>query len=288
MPSYRLYKILAIKIVFLILCIDAKAKIQETSQIQDSLGIANVLETAEQALFTSPNSAIAHAKKGLRLSEKSQNSECIAQSLRILAEAYRKMNQLELAGKYFALYTSRKDSIRQQSSSNTIAKLIAKNQSEKRQQKLSQEQELKHSILRSQIQDEQIARTNLGIIIVLIIGLILLTSWFLIVSRNKNQQLTKLQQELKLTTEKQKVTIAEIASQVLQSNKDISRYSFLNSHRLRAPLARIMSAVYLLEKVDFERDSLQRELKTSASKLEEAVKEIIAEQPTSVNTASKS
>ncbi|MFN3402780.1 MAG: GAF domain-containing protein [Cytophagaceae bacterium] len=90
-----------------------------------------------------------------------------------------------------------------------------------------------------------------------------------------NFQLHELNNELKKLNNSLEATVRERTSELETQNLQLSEYAFINSHMLRAPLARIMGLTYLIEKqVKPEDKELIDALILSTQELDNIVKKI--------------
>jgi light-regulated signal transduction histidine kinase (bacteriophytochrome) len=96
---------------------------------------------------------------------------------------------------------------------------------------------------------------------------------------NKQQDMVQNQKEVLLATKQQLEALLEDRTRKLEEqNKGISKYAFLNSHKVRSPLARILGLVNLTQYEDLNDDDTRtyyfNELKTNATDLDDVLKEI--------------
>lgn len=96
---------------------------------------------------------------------------------------------------------------------------------------------------------------------------------------NKQRDMVQNQKEVLLATKQQLEALLEDRTRKLEEqNKGISKYAFLNSHKVRSPLARILGLVNLTQYEDLNDDETRtyyfNELKTNATDLDDVLKEI--------------
>ena len=82
-----------------------------------------------------------------------------------------------------------------------------------------------------------------------------------------------------MATKQQLETLLEARTKKLEEkNQGISKYAYLNSHKVRSPLARILGLVNLTQYEDLDADETRsyyfNELKTNATDLDNVLKEI--------------
>jgi signal transduction histidine kinase len=69
--------------------------------------------------------------------------------------------------------------------------------------------------------------------------------------------------------------IEERSKQLLLQNQKLAEYSFVNAHKLRAPVASIIGLIQLLDQVDPpDRETVLTHLKTCAVQLDHIIQEI--------------
>lgn len=195
-------------------------------------------------------------------------------ALNLLAQIYHRKRQFDKAVFYYDLYTIENDSIQKINSEKQIAELTAKYSSDLQESKLANEQTLNQVRLERLIEKKQVAQSQLIIILLFIVIALLVITWYFVLLKRKNNALQKQQQEINKLTAGQQEIIEMRTAELLSTKNVISRYAFLNSHDLRAPLAKILGIVYLTDKLDVQEETFMKSLKVSAKELEEAVKKI--------------
>ncbi|MCB0492415.1 MAG: hypothetical protein KDC93_08365 [Cyclobacteriaceae bacterium] len=96
---------------------------------------------------------------------------------------------------------------------------------------------------------------------------------------NKQKEMVQNQKEVLLATKNQLEILLEARTRKLEEkNQGISKYAYLNSHKVRSPLARILGLVNLTQYEDLNEDETRsyyfNELKTNATDLDNVLKEI--------------
>ncbi|MFZ1807803.1 MAG: hypothetical protein WAU36_11295 [Cyclobacteriaceae bacterium] len=96
---------------------------------------------------------------------------------------------------------------------------------------------------------------------------------------NKQRDMVQNQKEVLLATKQQLESLLEASTKKLEEkNEGITKYAFLNSHKVRSPLARILGLVNLTQYEDLNEDETRsyyfNELKTNATELDNVLKEI--------------
>lgn len=96
---------------------------------------------------------------------------------------------------------------------------------------------------------------------------------------NKQKDMVHNQKEVLMATKQQLETLLEARTKKLEEkNQGISKYAYLNSHKVRSPLARILGLVNLTQYEDLDADETRsyyfNELKTNATDLDNVLKEI--------------
>jgi len=95
----------------------------------------------------------------------------------------------------------------------------------------------------------------------------------------KQRDMVQNQKEVLIATKKQLEALLEARTRKLEEkNEGINKYAFLNSHKVRSPLARILGLVNLTQYEDLDEDETRsyyfNELKTNATDLDNVLKEI--------------
>jgi tetratricopeptide (TPR) repeat protein len=133
--------------------------------------------------------------------------------------------------------------------------------------------------LRLQREAERRERTILSIGIAVaflfILLVILLFNYRLI--KRKNESLLKKQKEIDLLLAQQKEMIDVKTEELIASQSLIDRYAFLNSHELRAPVARILGMLSMRESENLDEKTFIRLLQENLSQLDSVIKKISKE-----------
>lgn len=217
------------------------------------------------------------------------NAESIGQALdfdsekinsyKLHAEMHYKNKEFDKAALYYELYTSKNDSIKEIGIEKNIALLNAKYAYQVKEAKLDKEQTLEQKRLENLIQEKKLAQSKLVIIFIFLAISFLIIIGYLLLIKNRNNALIKQRHEIEKLSEKQREIIEKKTSELLSSNSAISHYAFLNSHELRAPLAKILSIVYLFDQMNIKEDTFLQLLKECAKELEIAAKTIVQQLP---------
>jgi GAF domain len=93
---------------------------------------------------------------------------------------------------------------------------------------------------------------------------------------NQNELLSQKAEEIKIINKTLEQRVKERTEDLQLKNKQLAEYAFINSHLLRAPLARIMGIVELLQKdnPEFSSTDLMSYLEVSSRELDNVVKKI--------------
>ncbi|MEM9856923.1 MAG: tetratricopeptide repeat protein [Bacteroidota bacterium] len=203
-----------------------------------------------------------------------QNIASRVTALHLQAQIYYKKGQYEKAAKYYNIYAQKSDSINRVNTENKIEELTAKYFYDLREVELKRAQELKQAEFDQLLANKQTAQFRLLTILVFVAIILIVTLWYYRQIKIKNSILNKQRQEIQ-ELNRQQQDIIEMRTAELLSTKDlISRYAFLNSHELRAPLARILGIIHLSDKKGLDEDTFIKSLKDSAHELDEAVRKI--------------
>lgn len=249
------------------------------SQAADTSSIIRSNQEALYLIKTAPFKSLDIARKNLESSRKLKFSTGEAQSLKILAEAHYVLNQTKQSVKYYDLFTLLNDSLKDANNKRQLALLKARFDYEKRESALKADQDQKRSALEKEILQEQRSQFQLIIFLSSLVLILLVVVWFLLSFHKKNKALLQQQESLQALLHSQKAIIEEKTKAIISSKKAISDYSFLNSHELRAPLAKILSITYLFDEIKTQKEFLFDALKSSAKELEKAAEKIMEELP---------
>ena len=87
--------------------------------------------------------------------------------------------------------------------------------------------------------------------------------------------LLKLNEELQEFNRGLEARISERTSQLTVQNQRLAEYTFINAHKLRAPVASILGLINLLEQADLrERDVILSHLRTCGEQLDSIIHEV--------------
>lgn len=203
-----------------------------------------------------------------------QNLVSNVTALNLLARIYHRKKQFDKAVFYYDLYSAKNDSLQKVDGEKQIAELTAKYNYDLRESKLENDQTLNQIRLERQIEKKQLDQSRLIIILLFTSVVLLVIFWYFVLLKRKNNALQKQQQEIEQRTLGQQEVIEMRTAELLSTKDVISHYAFLNSHELRAPLAKILGIVYLSDQMNVQENTFIKSLKTSAKELEEAVKKI--------------
>lgn len=182
---------------------------------------------------------------------------------------------------FLRLHNSLKDSVYDLLKAEQIARLQTIYETEAHQQEnlqLRSEKKLRDAQLQSQRK----------ILTAITCGLILagILAWFLYRQRRKillqknaiEMQATvlmKLNEDLKELNKNLERRIAERTSQIIDQNKFLAEYIFINAHKLRGPVASVLGLINLLQQVPpHEKEDILIHLKTCGEQLDKIIHEV--------------
>jgi tetratricopeptide (TPR) repeat protein len=198
-----------------------------------------------------------------------------------LASLYAVQGKHERALYFLMRHNSLKDSVYNLLKAEQIARLqtiYETDTREKENQQLRNEGELRKSELRTQ-------RITL---IAISVGLLLagIFAWFLYQQRKRIAfqkdaiemqavALLKLNEELQQLNKNLEERITERTSQLTIQNQRLTEYTFINAHKLRAPVASILGLINLVHQVSpQEREAILAHLKTCGEQLDSIIREV--------------
>lgn len=198
-----------------------------------------------------------------------------------LSSLYALQGKHERALYFLTRHNSLKDSVYNLLKAEQIARLqtiYETDAREKENQQLRSEGELRDSELRTQ-------RITL---IAISVGLLLagIFAWFLYQQRKRIAfqkdaiemqavALLKLNEELQQLNKNLEERISERTSQLTVQNQRLTEYTFINAHKLRAPVASILGLINLVHQVSpEEREAILGHLKTCGDQLDSIIREV--------------
>ncbi len=103
-----------------------------------------------------------------------------------------------------------------------------------------------------------------------------LLAGYYVTARRNQDEINRLNSELKELNENLEKKVEDKVADIKSQNERLEKYSFMNAHIVRAPLANIMGAMELYKKSEdtTEKEGLLGMVEESAHKLDEAVREV--------------
>lgn len=198
-----------------------------------------------------------------------------------LSSLFAQQGKHERALYFLNRHNSLKDSVYNLLKAEQIARLQTIYETETREkenQQLRTEGEIRNSELRTQ-------RITL-IAISVFLGFAGIVAWFLYQQRRRIAfqkdaiemqavALLKLNEELQQLNRNLEERISERTSQLTVQNQRLTEYTFINAHKLRAPVASILGLINLVHQVSpTERDAILGHLKTCGEQLDSIIREV--------------
>ncbi len=249
---------------------EVRSLVQTNQEISDILKLQQKFPEAEKRLI--------HA---LKMTGQINVADLQVNTYLRLSSLYAQQGKLERALYFLTRHNSLKDSVYNLLKAEQIARLQTIYESdtrEKENQQLRSERELRNSELRTQ-------RITLIAISVsfLLAGIF---AWFLYQQRRRISfqrdaiemqavALLKLNEELQQLNKNLEERISERTSQLTLQNQRLAEYTFINAHKLRAPVASILGLINLVHQVrPEEREAILGHLKTCGDQLDSIIREV--------------
>lgn len=249
---------------------EVRSLVQTNQEISDILKLQQKFPEAEKRLIDA-----------LKMTGQINVADLQVNTYLRLSSLYAQQGKLERALYFLTRHNSLKDSVYNLLKAEQIARLQTIYESdtrEKENQQLRSERELRNSELRTQ-------RITLIAISVsfLLAGIF---AWFLYQQRRRISfqrdaiemqavALLKLNEELQQLNKNLEERISERTSQLTLQNQRLAEYTFINAHKLRAPVASILGLINLVHQVrPEEREAILGHLKTCGDQLDSIIREV--------------
>ena len=232
-------------------------------------------------------------EKGMKIAKQHGLKNILINGHDHLYQHYMRTNNIIKALEHHELYTTKKDSLVTADNNASIAQLQSKFNSEKNKREndvLKKERELS----KAKIRNQRTVIIAIGVCLFISIILVITISRFSAARRRTNDQLKLLNQEIleqkeeliqqatSLQLANEEITninnnleklINERTSEVKKKNDKLIQYSFINAHKLRAPVARIIGLINILKKPkkDENIDEVVKKLEVESKDLDNVV-----------------
>jgi hypothetical protein len=269
-----------------------------SDSLSDHRGMTLVRKSIASVLFTRKQYEPARtlAQECLDIALKSRLKAIVRDSYELLSKIEKSEGRIDRSLEYFNLYTLYRDSIQNLTESARIASIQLEYETHRKQveiNSLKAQSELKTTLL-------VVASVALLIIMVLLLNTI--QNYHKLKARNdeilalneeiraqqeevvfqrdslvdKNIKIESLHNELSKINEVLETRVATHYAALKDQNKHFEDYAFVVSHHLRAPLARVLGIINLLEKnlTEAEKSQLTQHLKTASEDLDAVVRSI--------------
>jgi tetratricopeptide (TPR) repeat protein len=178
---------------------------------------------------------------------------------------------------YYEKFALREEEVRKIDLEGQLAEQKAAFYYRDREKENEYKQKIKDILYQEEIDDAQKAKTNLLILVGLILIIFTLTALFSQKILRKNKELIRQRKEINRLNALQEEEIRMQSYQLENSQKTIETYAYRNAHDLRGPLARILGILNLFEVDDIDKEDLWKRMQISARELEEVVTKIARE-----------
>ncbi|HEY0743449.1 MAG TPA: tetratricopeptide repeat protein [Chryseosolibacter sp.] len=249
---------------------EVRSLVQTNQEISDIFKLQKKFHEAETRLLAA-----------LKMTGEIKVADLQVSTYQRLSSLYALQGNHERALYYLTRHNSLKDSVYNLLKAEQIARLqtiYETDAREKENQQLRSEGELRNSELRTQ----RITSIAIGV------GLLLTGTfaWFLYQQRRRIAfqrdaiemqavALLKLNEELQQLNKNLEERISERTSQLTIQNQRLTEYTFINAHKLRAPVASILGLINLVHQVPpDEREAILNHLKTCGDQLDSIIREV--------------
>lgn len=215
--------------------------------------------------------AISYVKRAHEIDVESQDLNEIIYTAKHLAILYQEIGNYKSALEYYQLAHNYEDSITSTETANKIAELNVKYNIEKKENELK----LKNLLIKEQnsrIASQETTRYYLvGVLILIFIS----GTWLFVLlykNRSKLKEIQSLNKDIRSMNQELEMKVDERTKSLKKQNEKLKNYSFLNSHKVRAPLTKILGFSNL---IDYSKDhKIYTYLKESATELDHIIQEI--------------
>lgn len=249
---------------------EVRSLVQTNHEISDIYKLTKNYAEAERRLL-----------EALKMTDQINVADLRVSTYQRLSQLYSVKGNHAQALTYLIRHNALKDSVYNLLKAEQIARLQTIYETESREQEnqqLRNERELRNSELQSQR----------VILIAISVSLLLagIFAWFLYQHRRRIAfqrdaiemqavALLKLNEELQQLNKNLEERIAERTSQLTIQNQRLTEYTFINAHKLRAPVASILGLINLVHQVSpEERENILAHLKTCGEQLDSIIREV--------------
>lgn len=213
-------------------------------------------------------SAKKYYEEGLLISKESGNKLNIKLAAKDLAFIERELGDFEKAYEYHVLYKQIEDSLKSKQQIQKITQLEMNYKFQQEKDSLEYVSNTERVMLENDIEKWKFIQlvTSLGL---LLLGAVIITLYlFYRSNRNKNRLLKKKSDELEkvnfeISLQKEEIEIlndalenhlSETTKDLLTKNEKLVEYAYYNSHETRAPLARLLGLIQIIDFADSEEE----------------------------------
>jgi signal transduction histidine kinase len=216
------------------------------------------------------------AEEGLRIAYQTGDKQRIMNGHKILSDIYKAMDKYDLALKNYEKYKIYGDSLTNLEVERQIIELDARHNYEIKETVLKAEQAKKSAELEKAVNQQRWLFFS-ALSALLFVGIIVFVIYR---SRKKlevaNIAIKKLNEDLEKTVEERTHELKITVQNLLQQNEDLEEFSFIISHNLRAPLARIKGLMSIFDPSALEASNQEilNRLQTSTYELDTVFKNL--------------
>ena len=238
-----------------------------------------------------PEEALPLLKKADSIAARTDHPNVRRVSLEKMHRAYNDMGRYRDAYHAYGEYAELRESLHNDKKSKEMGRMEAQFAYEQEKQKLEQEKAIQQTRLEAQEQLTRLSAVAAAILLAFAIFMVILyqqrqNAYRLVMEKNdriqrQSEELQTLNETISQQNDNLEKKVASRTRELADRNAKLEEYAFMNSHRLRAPLSRILALVEVLE-IDDDAVSPEEneeayflaQIKHSTEELDDVIREI--------------